>query len=153
MCVCGGSVWSQISAPYQSRVLLETCARNIRNTLEKMETSAFGILINWSTPSLPPPHFLHKASSENHKGASCVCEFLPCRDSRRSSELWAPRCRMKEIFLKLPAEQLSSPGPVNRIWFMFNFTIFLFLAPDSWTMTRALYCLLQLEDRDCFHIG
>lgn len=87
----------------------------------------------------------------NNKGASCVCEFLPWRDLRRSTELWAPQCRMKEISLKLLAEQLSSPGTLNGIWFMFNFTIFLFLAPDSWTMTRALYCLLQLEE-DCFYI-
>lgn len=97
----------------------------------QMETSVFGIPINRSTLSLlRTAHFfcslLLQPLFRNHEGASCVCEFVPWRDSRRSAELWAPRCRMKEIFLKLPAEQLSSPGPVNEIWFMFNFTIFSF---------------------------
>lgn len=105
--------------------------------------------------SLPPPHgcLLLQPLFRNNKGASCVCEFLPWRDSRRSTELWARRRRMKEIFLKFPAEQLSSLRPVNRIWFIFNFTIFLFLAPDSWTMTRALCRLLQLQDKNCVYIG
>ncbi len=59
-----------------------------------------------------------------------------------------PNAKWKKYFklLKLPAEQLSSPGLESRIWFMFNFTIFLFLAPDFWTMTRASLCLLQLEN-------
>ena len=40
------------------------------------------------------------------------------------------------------AAELSRPG--EKIEFMFNFTPFPFLAPDSGTMTGALWNLLQL---------
>lgn len=118
--------------------------------------AVFGILINSSalhSPPTLPPSSAQLASLpplfRNNKGAGCVCEFLPQSDLRRTCELWAHGCRMKEIFLKLPVKQLSTPGLLKRIWFMFNFPIFLFHAPDSWTMTRTLCCLLQLQEKDC----
>lgn len=60
----------------------------------------------------------------------------------------APMQNERKIFLKLPAEQLSSPGVRElRIWFVFNFTIpllFLHLTPGQWRR-RPRARLLQLE--------
>lgn len=164
----GGGVWSQISACYQSvrsgtsvtaSVCQETRWISRAGALTDGNVSLLVFRINRSTPLLLlllrrahsfPQKKPQKKPALQKPWRSELCLWLPTV-ARVEEEQWimgAPMQNERKIFLKLPAEQLSSPGVRElRIWFVFNFTIpllFSHLTPGQWRR-RPRARLLQLE--------